>query len=216
VENTGESKAVFNRTITNLYAYRQSYDDEDVQQQTCALNTKIPIDSMQESKKNFTARQVERAKKARQVYHALGTPSLRDYKVIVSLSQIRNMQVTLEDVDLAENIFGPDIGALKGKTVRQQPAPVLHDYIEIPPELIEKQQDVLLCIDGLDINDVKFLTTISRNIMYRTTQDVEAQTTQAYRSALDVVFRIYNQGGFGIRIIHCDNEFRSLLSDLAG
>ena len=121
----------------------------------------------------------------------------------------------MEDIKLAEQIFGPDIGALKGKTTRAKPTPVVNDYIEIPMELITTHQNVVLCMDGMKINNVPFLTTVSRNILYRTAEWIHNQTPQADRSVLDNVFRIYNMAGFKITTILCDNEFQPLMSELA-
>jgi hypothetical protein len=132
-------------------------------------------------------------------------------------NQIRNLSITLEYVKLAEKIFGPDIGALKVKTTRQKPAlaaPVVWDYIEVPKELIMNHNNAILCIDGIKIDGLHFLTTVSRNIMYRTAEWVPAQTSQAYRSVLDNVFRIYNSAGIKIKTIHCDNKFQPLMQEL--
>ena len=60
-----------------------------------------------------------------------------------------NNPVTIEDIEIAKQIFGSDIGSLKGKTTRQKPIPVVKDYIAIPEELYAKQQDIVLCIDGI-------------------------------------------------------------------
>jgi len=152
---------------------------------------------------------------ARELYHALGTPSIADFKAIICLNAIRNNPITTADIDVAEKVFGPDIGSLKGKTTRAKPTPVVEDYIEIPKELYAKQQNIVLCIDGLKINGIPFLGTVSRNILYRTCKDIKNQTCDAYRSALDNVFRIYNLAGFCIKAIHCDNEFRPLMDPLS-
>jgi hypothetical protein len=109
-------------------------------------------------------------------------------------------------------VFGPDIGALKGKTTRQKPAPVVSDYVEIPKELIYNHQSVVLCMDGMKINGVPFLTTISQNIMYQTAEWIPHQTPEGYRSVLDNVFCTYNQAGFWITTILCDNKFCPLLN----
>jgi hypothetical protein len=46
---------------------------------------------------------------ARQVYHALGTPSINDFKSILQMNAIKNMPITLDDINLAAKIFGPDV-----------------------------------------------------------------------------------------------------------
>jgi hypothetical protein len=102
------------------------------------------------------------------LYHSLGTPSIKYFKAILTMNLIRNVPVTLDNIKLAEQIFGTDIGALKGKTTRAKPAPVVSDYINIPSKLFNNHQEVVLCMDGMSINGLPFLTTVSRNIMYRT------------------------------------------------
>jgi hypothetical protein len=178
------------------------------------ISNSPPIDFVEENKLMFTESQVERAKRARQLYHALGTPSTKDFKTIITMNAIKNLPVTIDDVNLAEKIFGPDIGALKGKTTQTKPAPVVSDYIEIPTEIVDNHHNVTLCMDTIKINGVYFLTTISRSIMYRTFEWVESQTPKSYRSALNNVFRIYNRAGFKIKTIHCDNEYQPLIGIL--
>jgi hypothetical protein len=64
------------------------------------------------------------------------------------------------------------------------------------------------------INGVPFLTTVSRNIMYRTAEWIPHKTPEAYRSVLDNVFHTYIQAGFQITIIHWDNKFRPVMDHL--
>jgi len=131
------------------------------------------------------------------------------------MNGIRNNPIMIEDINIAEKIFGPNIGSLKGKTTRMKPSPVIEDFIEIPSELIEKQRNVVLCIDVLKINGIPFLSSVSRNILYRTCEWTKHQTSSAYRSVLDNIFRIYNMAGLRIASIHCDNEFKPLTDPLA-
>ena len=70
----------FKRSSNGLYYYNPPYNTK--QQQTCATN--IPMDSVEENVLMFTNRQVERAKLTRKIYHALGTPSVHDFKMIVT------------------------------------------------------------------------------------------------------------------------------------
>jgi hypothetical protein len=204
----------FKRSKNGLYRHKPTYDTK---KSTCKHETSLinhSIESVEENKLLYTARQLEKAKLSGQIYHAMGAPSITDFKAIVQSNMIKNLPITIEDIKIAEDVYGPDIGSLKGKTTRTTPAPVVADYIEIPQELIQRHDRVTLCIDGMKINGVPFLTTISRHIMYRTAEWIPNQTSSAYRSVLEHVFRVYQQAGFTVTTIMCDNEFKPLMHDI--
>ena len=71
--------------------------------------------------------QIARAKEARNNYHAMGTPSIPDLLAMMRMNLVKNCPITTDDVRLAEKIFGPDIGTIKGKMVRRKPLPVVKD-----------------------------------------------------------------------------------------
>ena len=102
--------------------------------------------------KFYTPREVERAKKARDLLAALGTPSIADMKAAIAMNAIADLPITTKDIDLAEKIFGPDLGTLKGKTTRRRPLPLVQDHISIPPELYERRDSVELCMDVMFVN----------------------------------------------------------------
>jgi hypothetical protein len=56
-------------------------------------------------------------------------------------------------------------------------------------------------------NEIPFLTTISINIIYRTTEWIPNQTPEAYRSVLENVFRIDSKAGFRVKRLYSSNEF---------
>ena len=56
---------------------------------------------------------------------------------------IKNCPVTTEDINIAEQCFGPDMGAIKEKTTRQTPNPVQDDNIEISPETREIHKNII-------------------------------------------------------------------------
>ena len=121
-----------------------------------------------ENKSFYTAWQIERAKAARKLLTKLGTPSVQDLKHAIRMNAIANNPVTTEDVNIAEAIYGHDLGTLKGKTVRTTPKSVRDNSIEIPQKLYLKNSEVTLYIDTMFVNGEAFLTTISEGIMYRT------------------------------------------------
>jgi hypothetical protein len=133
---------------------------------------------------------------------------------MIVTNAIANNPVNNEDIKLAQQIFGEDIGSLKGKTTRRKPLLVAQDYINIPSELSLKPKDVILCINGIKVNGITFLTTVSRNFCYRTAQFVIDKSVSSYRAALHKVFKMYNKAGFHVKEIQCDNKFRPLQSIL--
>ena len=79
-----------------------------------------------------------RAKRAREFYHMAGAPTFTNLKMVLKQNLFQNCPVTVNDVNLAEKIFGPDVSSLKGRSTRPKPNQVVDDKIEIPTELLQK------------------------------------------------------------------------------
>jgi hypothetical protein len=118
------------------------------------------ISTVDENRKGYTLLQFERAKEARKLYHIVGTPTTNNFKLLFWMNVIQNCPVTVEDVNISEKIFGPDMSSLKGKSTRCKPKPVRSDLIEIPKEIITKHHDIDLCMDAMDVNECGMLTAI--------------------------------------------------------
>jgi hypothetical protein len=192
----------------NLYsAHPQLTRPDNRTTAASAATATIFLETVEHNSSFYTQREFERAKTARRLLHVLGFPTVRDLKTIIISNAIRNCPVTCQDVDIAQQIFGQDIASLKGKTTRKKPTPVQSDKIAVPKELVARQHNVELCFDALFINELPFLSTISRKILYRTLQFVISKKVKDYRSVLDNVLRIYTVAGFNVVKIHCDKEF---------
>eukprot|EP00934_Nitzschia_sp_Nitz4_P000074 Nitzschia sp. Nitz4//scaffold495_size4786//1166//4435//NITZ4_009233-RA/size4786-processed-gene-0.0-mRNA-1//-1//CDS//3329553072//74//frame0 len=78
-------------------------------------------------------------------------------------NQLPNCGVTKRDIEIAEDIFGPEVGSMKGKTVRHQPHKVpSHDMTRpnIPMAIYEKYRDITICGDIMYVNNVPIPRTI--------------------------------------------------------
>ena len=69
---------------------------------------------------------------------------------------IHNFTVTVEDIDIAEKIFGPDVYTLKGITTRHGPKLVVDDSIKITRELVKNIKELIICMDIMIINQQAF------------------------------------------------------------
>jgi hypothetical protein len=50
------------------------------------------MNKVEENKKLFTNRQIAREYKARELYHALGTPSVHDFKTIIIMNAAKTIR----------------------------------------------------------------------------------------------------------------------------
>jgi hypothetical protein len=167
-----------------------------------------------ENRKGYTLRQFERAKEARKLYHIVGTPTTNNFKSLLRMNIIQSCPVTVEDVNISEKIFGPDMSSLKGKSTRRKPKPVRSDLIEISKEIITKQHDIDLCMDAMYVNECGMLTAIDRTIKFRSLVPMNTMPHVQYYRVLDQILRHYNRAGFVIRRLHCDGEFRGMMEQI--
>ena len=87
------------------------------------------LNSQLENSQKHTNRDILRAKKARDLLAMCGYPSIQDCKNAIKNNVIDNCPVTVKDIDIAEDMFGPDVHSLKGKTLKKKPLPVAEDYV---------------------------------------------------------------------------------------
>jgi hypothetical protein len=69
-----------------LYTYKVS--DKYLKKQSHLINT------VKENRVGYTQRQFEQAKKARELYHIVGTPTIESFKRLIKMNAIKNCPVT--------------------------------------------------------------------------------------------------------------------------
>jgi len=172
------------------------------------------INSVSENRKRYTERQFEQAKRARRLYHAVGGPTVTNFKSMIRQNIIQDCPVTAKDVDVAEAIFGPDIGTLKGRTTRRTPKVVREDDIEVPKEITDKYDDLIHCMDIMYVNGMPMMTGIDKTIRYRGLIPLENRTADELYRGLDKFMRLYNGADHKVKEIRCDREFKVLMDDV--
>ena len=76
------------------------------------------VNTVKDNKKNFMNNDYLRAVRAWELQITIGCPLDKDLIKILNTSSLPNCPVTPRDVLIANKLFGPDVGALKGKTTR--------------------------------------------------------------------------------------------------
>ena len=94
----------------------------------------------------------------------MGTPTLDDQKSMIQTNLINNNKVTTYYVNLTTESYGTDVGKIKGETKRSRPMPVVSNIVDISKYLLEGQQDLAVSMNGLTVNSLKFMSTISHEL----------------------------------------------------
>jgi hypothetical protein len=99
------------------------------------------VNTVSDNKEGFTKRKIKGAKLTRTLYKILSYPSMRDFKWVIPSNQIKDCPVMIQHIDVALNIWGKNIAALKGKTTRSKTNLVARDYVKVPKELLKIQKE---------------------------------------------------------------------------
>jgi hypothetical protein len=84
---------------------------------------------------------------------------VKDFKWVIQSNQIKDCPVTVQDINVARNIWGKNTAALKSKTTQSKLIPVARDYVKVPMELMKLHKEVFL-------TTYIFLLTLSREICF--------------------------------------------------
>ena len=144
----------------------------------------------------------------------MGTPTVENFEVLLRQNIMQNCPITVEDIIIAEDIFGPDTSSPKGKSMRSKPKPVRKDLIKIPTELIMKHKNLELCTDTMFVNECGMSTGIDRSIKFRSLVPIDTKQHEECCSALDVISRHHDSTGFRTSATHCDRKYEGMMDKI--
>lgn len=157
----------FKRGPSDLYTFKpdEGCCDLNVWQGTSIGFQGVELmETPEKTMEGYSKRAINDAKRARELYHTLGRPSAEKFKSIVRQRFILNCPVTNKDIEVADDIYGPDVSTMKGKRTRQPTVRVRFDIVDIPQQIIDRNQAMTLAIDIFFVNNIIFLGTIDTSI----------------------------------------------------
>jgi len=165
------------------------------------------VTTVKKNKEGFTQKQVKRAQEAKELYAKLAYPSLVDFKWAVLSNQIANCPVTVEDIDVAQIIWGKDIAALKGKTTRKKPMPLEGNALRVPRAILKLHKYVVLAMDIFFVCGVPFFLTLSRKLDFAAATHLVNRKLETIYAAFKENCAFYAKRGFKVTTVHADGEF---------
>jgi hypothetical protein len=99
-------------------------------------------------------------------------PGVCEYTKITKSKLIANCPVGRADIMAAEEIFGTNLGALKGKTVYRSGVPISGQIKGVPPAILKHYQKVILSIDIIFMNKIPMLLTVSCRLYFGTVENL--------------------------------------------
>jgi hypothetical protein len=186
------------------------------------------LNTVSENKSFFSRREIEGAEKAREQQGQIGWPSDQEYYKIIRDNRMRNSKVTLNDLRIAEYIYGgPAVNLLKGKTVYSPvntSRPI--ERVPLPPHILKTHPTDSLDIDFMYCQGapyllmktqvIKFQAIQSFNRIIRIIQHNNSRRITYKRCPTDIingiekVLGLIRTRGFTVCIINADNEFQKI------
>ena len=168
------------------------------------------VTTVADQAKQYTYRQVESAKQARNMQDIMMCPS--HFQLAKSaIWHLANFPVTEHSIQIASDILGPNLGSLKGKTV-YRPSPHVEPGIDpVPLNIFDRHRNVTLATGIMFVNKIPFLVTVSWNLKFLTVEGLPNRQNSTVCDKLSSVLKIYHHCGFQVTSILADPEFESLL-----
>ena len=165
--------------------------------------------------KRYHRREVDRAKKAGEVYVAVRKPSRKQFYLILTNGWLNKCPITVEDAKRYFEIYGNDVVTLRGKMSKKKgSAAPSRIPSSLSPDLLQHHGSITLCIDIFYVQGIPFFHSISRKIHFRTACQLTGRSKALLLEQVNNLKNIYHSRGFTITDIKGDGEFRCLEKDL--
>ena len=120
------------------------------------MDQTVMISTVSENELSYTRREVEDARKARELMKELGYPSEASMIELITTGGILNCPVTAHDVHRATKLWGKDVASMKGKEKLVKSKKVKFEFVPRPVV-----SHLVLHIDLMMVESVIFLISVS-------------------------------------------------------
>jgi hypothetical protein len=176
----------------------------------------VAFPTIAENSAKYPARQVKAATAARELLQRAGFPSTGKLKELVNSGNLVNTQTSVQDLERATDIFGPDVAALKGKTRKLQPTSIA---LERPRSVIRGA--LVMHVDIVFMRGVPYLLSVTTPLGYLMVdvlsegakpvgndelEKFSRRSTTMIRKALFKMFNAYRARNYTVEKLLTDQE----------
>lgn len=191
VHRPGKDNLKFISHSSGLYVLQRSNDRSNVSLVT----------TVEENFNNYSSREIKDSKAVRKIIEVMGFPSVMDMEKDIDNGILMNFPVTKRDIWNSIKIYGPHVGGLKGKSVRERPVRVKCEVMGIPEVIKVYHRELTLSIDLLYINKIVFFANISHNIAFTTVECLKDRSNVEISISDVNVIKLYHSRGFKLRLL---------------
>ena len=120
----------------------------------------------------------------------------------------------MQSIKDALHIFGPSVPNLQGKITRSSQNHVrLQDITPIPPIILQRHRNIVIGMDMVNINKVRFFVTYSRDVKFSTATALQDASIPTIVKILTTIKAIYAVRQFNVTYAAADNAFMSMHED---
>ena len=163
----------------------------------------VLIQTVAENAKRYTKKEVSKAEEARDLYIKFARPGIDAFIRLIKDGKIHNCPVTVADVKRWLNIYGPDVGTLKGRSVRETPSSVNVDpnqivYGDVIP--------IVIAVDIFFVEGIPFFVAICKNLNLLTVHNLASREAPEIMEVLRKLQGLYRKQNYRIDTIMSDGE----------
>jgi hypothetical protein len=194
VVSKGDEEYVFEKNERNLYVCDCT---DDVELMATAYN----FETVKGNERLYTKKQVEAARRVRQYASAMGAMSMANLIAQVRSRRVEGIDFTVEDVTRAFDIDGPDLQAVRGKSVKKKrakaPEPVAGKIVN---------ERVSLHVDLMFLSGVVFLVGYVKPLGVLLCNWIKSRKTADVKRGLDKQISKLRSNEFEVVEITSDTE----------
>ena len=165
------------------------------------------LETVKSNKEFFSSQEIQGADNARLLQRDIGWPSTEYFKQYIKKQLLNNCNVTVDDINRADIIYGPAKPTLEGKMTRLHPSKCKVKRVPLPLPISIHHKEVELYIDFFYVNGYPFFITKSSKVNFITAEYCTSRFKQQIINKLETVIGKYETRGFDVAAVHADNEF---------